>query len=304
MKPDFSSKKGLADFLASKGIQLASDKVDEVYLEINKILIYEPKVGILGKTGVGKSSLCNALFGRDTARVDDVKGCTINPQEVFLPYAGEKGIKLIDCPGIGENDFLDQEYTMLYKSLVPQFDLVLWVVKADDRALADEERAYKNIIRPNMKIDLPFIVAINQVDKMEPYKEWDSARSAPSSNQSKNIDEKVKIVQKLFNLVSGKVFPVSATEKYGLSKLVDEIVKLLPPEKRVGFVNSLLEEVISDETRRLAKEAYTEKIIKVLIGAGVTFAVAAGIALLMKLPAVADGVAAVGKKAIEVVKDT
>lgn len=296
MKPDFSSKKGLADFLESKGVQLASDKVEEVYFEINKILTYEPKVGVLGKTGVGKSSLCNALFGRDTARVDDVKGCTINPQEVFLPYAGEKGIKLIDCPGIGENDSLDQEYTMLYKSLVPQFDLVLWVVKADDRALADEERAYKNIIRPNMKINLPFIVAINQVDKMEPYKEWDSARSAPSSNQSKNIDEKVKIVQKLFNLVSGKVFPVSATEKYGLSQLVDEIVKLLPTEKRVGFVNSLLEEVISDETRRLAKEAYNENITKALVRAGVTIAVAAGVALLLKLPAVADGVAAVEKK--------
>jgi uncharacterized protein len=275
-----------------------------VYSQIKELLNYEPKVGILGKTGVGKSSLCNSLFGKDTAKVDDVAGCTKNPQEVFLPFAGETGVKLIDCPGIGENDLSDKEYIALYKSLIPQFDLILWVVKADDRALAEEERAYKNIVRPTMKVGIPFIVAVNQVDKMEPYKEWDFARSVPSQTQSKNVTQKVKIVQKLFNLIDGKVLAVSATEKYGLRNLVDEIVRLLPKEKRLGFVNNLLKDVVSEETKRLAQEAYNEKLRKILIGVGVTAAVAGGIWVVVALgPEIVAGLAAAGKVVAEVAKD-
>lgn len=304
MNPDFSSRKELTDFLAKQHISLSNEIFEKLYSDINQLLNYEPKVGILGKTGVGKSSLCNSLFGKNTANVDDVEGCTKNPQEVFLPFAGEKGVKLVDCPGIGESDLTDKEYIALYKSLIPQFDLIMWVIKADDRALAAEERAYKNIVRPTMKVNLPFIVAVNQVDKMEPYKEWDFARSAPGSKQAKNIDQKVKVVQKLFNLVDGKVFAVAATEKYGLRKLVDEIVKLLPMEKRYGFVSNLVEDVVSDETRRLAQEAKNEKLKKIFIGVGVTAAVVGGILVVVTMPEVVAGIAAAGKVVAELAKDT
>jgi small GTP-binding protein len=279
MEPNFSIKKDLADFLMDKGIKLAHEKFEELYAEINKTLNYEPKVGVLGKTGVGKSSLCNALFGKNTAEVNDVEGCTRNPQEVFLPFAGEKGIKLIDCPGIGENVVRNKEYIDLYRGLIPELDLILWVIKADDRALSIEEEFYKNIVKPTMKVGLPFIVAVNQVDKMEPYREWDIARSMPGPKQATNIEQKVKNVQNLFNLIDRKVFAVSATEKYNLVKLVDEIVRLLPEEKRYGFVNNLISDVISDESKRLAQEALNKRIVLGLLAVGV----AVGIGALIKL---------------------
>lgn len=73
---------------------------------------YEPKIGIFGKTGVGKSSLCNALFGKDICSISDVEACTRNPQEVFLGM-GQKGIKLLDVPGVGENSERVKEYAQL-----------------------------------------------------------------------------------------------------------------------------------------------------------------------------------------------
>ena len=36
---------------------------------------YVPKIGVFGVTGVGKSSLCNALFGSDVAVISDVVAC-------------------------------------------------------------------------------------------------------------------------------------------------------------------------------------------------------------------------------------
>jgi predicted GTPase len=37
-------------------------------------------IGIMGKTGVGKSSLCNALFRSEVCTVNAVEACTRQPQ--------------------------------------------------------------------------------------------------------------------------------------------------------------------------------------------------------------------------------
>ena len=35
---------------------------ERILQQINQLTHYEPVIGIMGKTGAGKSSLCNALF--------------------------------------------------------------------------------------------------------------------------------------------------------------------------------------------------------------------------------------------------
>ena len=52
---------------------------ERILQQINQLTRYEPVIGIMGKSGAGKSSLCNALFASEVSPVSDVAACTREP---------------------------------------------------------------------------------------------------------------------------------------------------------------------------------------------------------------------------------
>ncbi|MDM1249434.1 50S ribosome-binding GTPase [Acinetobacter sp. R933-2] len=229
--------------------------------KINNIRNYTPKVGVFGVTGVGKSSLCNALFGQDVAPVSDVAACTREPKEIFIGNGGV-GIKLIDVPGVGETIERDKEYFELYRKLAPELDLILWVIKADDRAYASAEKAYREILCPNLK-NCPVLFVINQVDKLNPLKDWDLENNKPGVDKQKNIDKKVEEVSKAFNVSKDYIETVSVEEKYNLVKLMDAIVEILPNEKKYSFVREAKEDVKNDDIKQKAEKGIWDSVKKI-----------------------------------------
>ncbi len=133
--------------------------------QINQLTNYEPVIGIMGKTGVGKSSLCNALFAGDISPVSDVAACTREPLR-FRLQVGDRYITLMDLPGVGESGARDTEYAALYREQLPRLDLVLWLIKADDRALTVDEHFYHQVIGEVYRHKVLFV--ISQSDKAEP----------------------------------------------------------------------------------------------------------------------------------------
>lgn len=220
----------------------------------NKAFDYEPKVAIFGKTGVGKSSLTNALFGQDACPISDVEACTRDPKEVFMKLDGaSKGIKLMDVPGIGENSERDKEYFQLYAEIMKEADMVLWVLKGDDRTFTSDENFYQTCMKQYMNEGKPFVVAVNQVDKIEPYREWDINECIPGPNQEGNIAKKINYVAEQFGDLSvSQVIPVSANEKYNLDKLILTLINKLPANQKVIIIDNMDQKL--QENREVQQE--------------------------------------------------
>jgi len=115
--------------------------------KISEAIDYEPVIGVMGKTGAGKSSVCNALFQGEVCAVSDVEACTREAQALRIRF-GKRSLKIIDIPGVGENARRDKEYEDLYRTLLPSLDLILWVIKGDDRAFSADEHFYNNVLLP------------------------------------------------------------------------------------------------------------------------------------------------------------
>lgn len=255
---DNSTRKGnWFDELEKAGIHATPEQRAKIEAKMKEILSYEPRIGVFGKTGVGKSSLCNALFGEDICPISDVEACTRNTKEVLLNMGGN-GIKLIDVPGVGENEERDKEYAKLYAQLLPELDLVLWLVKADDRAMASDENFYKNIVKPHLDQGKPFFMVINQVDKIEPFREWNEEEHEPGPKQFLNIDRKIAAIADQFGLAKSKLIPVSANEKYNLTILVDEIVYALPKEKNITVFKAVNNEFRSAAAGEHVKRGFLD----------------------------------------------
>jgi small GTP-binding protein len=233
----------------------------EIKAEISRIRNYSPKVAIFGDTGVGKSSLCNALFGKDIAEISDVEACTRSPQEILLSGDGH-GITLIDVPGIGEDPKRHAEYCKLYKTLLPSLDLVIWAIKSDDRKYLTSIEVYEEILKPNLE-KCPVIFVVTQADKIEPHRKWNLKDNKPGEEQVANLNIKINDISARFDVSTNKVVAVSANDSWNLVELVNKIVEILPNDKKYSFTREAKEENVSEEAAKTAEigifEAIKEK---------------------------------------------
>ncbi|MTJ55885.1 hypothetical protein FJR38_26100 [Anabaena sp. UHCC 0253] len=102
-------------------------------------------VAVIGQTGVGKSSLINALFGTDL-KTDAVKPCTMAVEKVVVK--GNKGGEMwfYDLPGIGESVSADARYIEDYKQKLLEADVVLWCLHCDNRSVTFDVTALQKIL--------------------------------------------------------------------------------------------------------------------------------------------------------------
>ncbi|EPT8736871.1 TPA: GTPase family protein [Klebsiella variicola subsp. variicola] len=222
---------------------------------IRQSINYKPVIGIMGKTGVGKSSLCNALFEHPLSPVSHAEGCTRKPLH-FTLNAGERSLTLVDLPGAGESLKHDEIYRQMYQEQLPKLDLILWVMKADDRACTTDEEFHRFLLDCGVSTD-SIVFVINQADKAEPSLEWDREKGSPSAEQLMTLTARSAAVSRQF-FTPYPVHAVSAKTGYNMSSMVETIIFALPPEATSGVFRQIREEHRTKESETKARKDFAD----------------------------------------------
>ncbi len=161
-----------------------------------------PRVAVVGRQNVGKSTLVNRLFGRREAIAHGQPGVTRDRVEVEAAWRGRR-FALVDTAGfVSAARGLEAAARKQAERAIEHADLILLVVDAQV-GVTDEDDALARRLR---RVTVPVLVVANKVD---------------------SAAEEVDAVA-FHRLGLGEPFPVSGMHGRAAGDLLDEIVTLLP----------------------------------------------------------------------------
>ena len=197
--PEHVSLDGYQEKLAD----IVSQKIDEIQKLLDssdngQILKEGINTVILGKPNAGKSSLLNALVGKNRAIVTDIAGTT---RDVLEEQINLNGIilNLIDTAGIRDtSDIIEQIGVEKAKEYADNADLIIYVIDSsteldkNDFAIMEFLKDKKAIVLLN-KNDLEVLTSKEIVEKYV-----DKSIISVSAKENVGIDELVDKVKELF----------------------------------------------------------------------------------------------------------
>ena len=163
-------------------------------------------VSIVGRPNVGKSTLFNRLVGMRKAIVDDTAGVTRDRHYGRCEWCGRE-FSVVDTGGYttGSDDVFEAAIRRQVQIAIDESDVILFMVEAAT-GITDYDADIADVLRRSKK---PVILCVNKVD----------------------TGAKMYDAYQFYGLGLGEIWSISAANGSGTGDLLDEIVRVLPPDE-------------------------------------------------------------------------
>jgi small GTP-binding protein len=198
------------------------DGIDEIVGRVQKRFATKPRVAFAGFGNSGKSSLLNAIYGAEVARV------SMETDETKGPQTAERfGIDFTDTPGVGTSRFsLDD---VLGLGVLQEQHIILHVLNGASAVTAEDEKLARVIRGASARS----IVVMNKIDLLDEREKTEFLSS---------------VVARL-GVGENEVMMVSAKRGTGVPALVQRITDLLPSVLQDAFIAAQRADVALKERR-------------------------------------------------------
>lgn len=152
--------------LFEKG-NISSEDQQTINTALEKEILERPfRVAVIGQSGVGKSTTLNAVFGLSNYTSDIAEGTTEIVEKVF-PMRNGFNLSIYDMPGLNNDVDKDIEYEKLYQKILPDCDVIVYIINSHSRDFGEDCRILKEVVLPicnTSYVRENLILAINKID--------------------------------------------------------------------------------------------------------------------------------------------
>lgn len=230
----------------------SGELLDEVVTHLNESEEIEddgiPRLAIVGKPNVGKSSLLNALIGVDRNIVTNIAGTT---RDTITTHYNSYGFdfKLVDTAGIRKKSKVNEdiEFYSVMRSIraIENSDVCVLMIDAQDGMEAQDMSIFTLAIKNKKGI----VIVVNK---------WDLI--GKETNTAKQYEDLIR--QKIAPFIDVPIVFTSIPTKQRIFKALEEVIKVYENRKR-KIITSKLNEIMLEVVSKNPPPALKGKWIKI-----------------------------------------
>lgn len=173
---------------------------------------HEPdlRIAILGKPNAGKSTLANALTGREDSIVSPIAGTTRDVVKGHFEYKEQK-FRVLDTAGIRKKKRVvqDVEYYSVNRAIksINQSDVVFLLIDGEEGLSEQDKKIAHQIVKKGKGV----ILVLNK---------WDLRKDV--KNEFKAVEDRMRFLFPILEF--SPIIPISAIKEEGLKELLDTAI--------------------------------------------------------------------------------